>query len=139
MFVQRNRQKLSQHEDLVDVAVDAIRNRNVDQALLRGQRHGRFGANLGQWIEPRSATTTKMSAQYRTRVDIEHVYFLGVSCISDRISTPSQNLPAKHLSAKIFRPNIFRPNIFRPSLGGWLSLAGFGNEAIAQSSPLMAF
>ena len=42
--VQAHRLELREHVDLVDAAVDAVRERNVDQPILAGQRHGRLRA-----------------------------------------------------------------------------------------------
>ena len=42
--VQAHRLKLREHVDPVHAAVDAVRQRNVDQPILAGQRHGRLRA-----------------------------------------------------------------------------------------------
>ncbi len=47
MAMQGNRQELSQHKDAIDVAVDTVGDRDINQPILAGQRYSRFGANLG--------------------------------------------------------------------------------------------
>ena len=53
--VQAHRLELREHVDLVDLAVDAVRERDVDQPILAGQRHGRLGAVGRQRQQPRAA------------------------------------------------------------------------------------
>ena len=57
--VQRRRLELRQHEDVAQAGVDAVADRNVDQPVLAGQRHGRLAAQLRQRIQPRPAPTTQ--------------------------------------------------------------------------------
>ena len=46
--------ELGQHVDPVQSAVDAVRQGDIDQAILPGHRNRRLGANLRQRIQPRS-------------------------------------------------------------------------------------
>ena len=48
VVVERARVVLGQHDDVVDVRVDAVRQREVDDPVLAAERHGRLGALLGQ-------------------------------------------------------------------------------------------
>ena len=57
--MQADRVELREHVDAVQPAVDAVRERNVDQPILAGQRHGRLRAILGQRIEPRAAAAAE--------------------------------------------------------------------------------
>ena len=52
--VQADRDELREHVDAVQPAVDAVGDRDVDQPVLAGQRHGRLGAILGERIQPRA-------------------------------------------------------------------------------------
>ena len=56
--VKRSRVELREDVDALEIRVDAVRNRNVHQAVLARQRHGRLGPFLGQreQARPRSAT-----------------------------------------------------------------------------------
>ena len=40
-------------------AVDAVRDRNVDQAIFTGDRHGRFRAHFGQRVQARAASAAE--------------------------------------------------------------------------------
>ena len=51
--------ELREHVDAVQPAVDAVRQRDVDQAVLSGHRHGRLGAVLGQRVQTRALTPAK--------------------------------------------------------------------------------
>ena len=48
VVVERARVVLGQDDDVVDVGVDAVRQREVDDPVLAAERHGRLGAHLGQ-------------------------------------------------------------------------------------------
>ena len=61
--MQAGRIELGQHVDPVHAAVDAVRQRNIDQAVFAGERHGWLGANLGERIEPRAATAAQDQGQ----------------------------------------------------------------------------
>ena len=52
-------QELSQDVSPIQSAVDAVADRDVDQAVLGRQRHGRFRANLCQREQTRSSATTE--------------------------------------------------------------------------------
>ena len=54
MFVQRRRIELCQNEDLVHIGVQAVADRNVDDAILSSQRNGGFAPLFSQRIEPRA-------------------------------------------------------------------------------------
>ena len=57
--MQADRHELRQHIDAIHAAVDAVRQRNVDQPILRRQRHGRLRAVLGQGIQTGSTTAAE--------------------------------------------------------------------------------
>ena len=48
MAIERCRVVLSQNEDAHDIRVDAVRHRDVYEAILAAERHGRLGAQAGQ-------------------------------------------------------------------------------------------
>ena len=48
VVVERPRVVLGQDDDVVDVRVDAVREREVDDPVLAAERHRRLGALLGQ-------------------------------------------------------------------------------------------
>ena len=54
-----DRVELSQKVNPVDAAVQAVGNRNVDQPVIPGERHGRFRAMFGERIKPGSLATAK--------------------------------------------------------------------------------
>ena len=55
--------ELRQHVDPVHAAIDAIRDRHVDQPILAGQRHRRLGAKFGERIKPRSPTAAEHESE----------------------------------------------------------------------------
>jgi hypothetical protein len=65
--VQANGQELGQDIDAVDTAVQAIRERNIDQTVLACQGHRGLGAILGQRIQACPPTTTE-----HERYDVSH-------------------------------------------------------------------
>jgi hypothetical protein len=75
--VQRRRIELRQHEDPADVGVQAVADRDVDQPVLAGDRHGRLRAELRQRKEavpcppPRMIASTSLftniGAEWYTR------------------------------------------------------------------------
>ena len=46
-------------QDLVDPAVDAVADRDINQAVLTRQRHGWLGTHFGERVEPRPSTATE--------------------------------------------------------------------------------
>src|SRR5206468_878294 len=57
--VQAHTQELRQHVDAFHAAIDAVADRDVDEAVLPGQRHGRLAAKFRQRIEPRSTAAAQ--------------------------------------------------------------------------------
>ena len=57
--VEADRVELREHENLVDAAVDAVGKRDVDEAILAGERDGGLGAVVGERLEARAATATE--------------------------------------------------------------------------------
>ena len=53
--VERRRVELRQHEHPLQAGVQAVADRNVDEAILAADRYGRLGAHVGQRIEPCAA------------------------------------------------------------------------------------
>jgi hypothetical protein len=46
---------LRQHADAAQAGVDAVAEREVDDARLSGERHGRLGAPVGELLQPGAA------------------------------------------------------------------------------------
>lgn len=90
MPVERGRVELCQAVDLCDVAVDAIADRDVDQAVVGTQRHSRLSTLLGQGVQARASATTKDYAQYSLQQQCQNklVYDRGHS---HPINWPFQN------------------------------------------------
>jgi hypothetical protein len=65
--MQADRHELSQHVDLVNPVVDAIRNRDIDQPIHSPQWNSRLRPNGSQWKQAGSATATQ-----NHRDDIPH-------------------------------------------------------------------
>ena len=59
MAIERCAVELRQHIDLVDAAVDAVANRDINQAVFARQRHGRLGPHFGERVQPRPSTATE--------------------------------------------------------------------------------
>ena len=57
--VERRRVELRQHEDAADVRVQAVADRDVDQPVLAGDRHGRLRSELRQRKQPRALAAAK--------------------------------------------------------------------------------
>ncbi len=51
MAIERLTVELRQRIDLVDAGVDAIADRNVDQAVVAAQGHGRLGTGEGEGLQ----------------------------------------------------------------------------------------
>jgi len=64
MAVETDGVELGEHVDAVQPAVDAVRQGNVDQAILRGDGHGRLGTELGQWIESGTPPAAENQSDY---------------------------------------------------------------------------
>lgn len=56
--------ELREGVDLGHVAVDAVADRDVDQAVVGAQGHGGLGAALGQGVQAGASTTTQNDAQH---------------------------------------------------------------------------
>ena len=63
VVVERARVVLGQDDDVVDVGVDAVGQREVDDPVLAAERHGRLGALLGQ---------DRQALAFATREDDRH-------------------------------------------------------------------
>ena len=59
VLVQADGLELREDEDPVDAAVDAVGDRDVDEAIFAGERHGGLGAVVGERLEARAATATE--------------------------------------------------------------------------------
>src|SRR5271157_6038696 len=62
--VERHGIELCQNCDAVNLGVDGIADRNVNEPILTDNRHRRFATLLRQWIETRSASATHDHCQY---------------------------------------------------------------------------
>jgi hypothetical protein len=60
--VQADAEKLRDDVDALQSTVDAVGERNVDEAILTGNGHGRFAAVLGQWIQGGAASAAQNEA-----------------------------------------------------------------------------
>src|SRR5262249_53230679 len=69
--IEADRVELRQHVDLIEPAVQAVRNGNVDQAVFARQRDSRFRPQLGQGIQASS-----FAAAEHERDDVAH----GLCC-----------------------------------------------------------
>jgi hypothetical protein len=61
--VQRQRLVLGQDEDLAQAGVDAVGERDVDDAVVPAKGHGRFGAIAGKRKEPFSGSARKQNSK----------------------------------------------------------------------------
>ena len=66
--VERRRVELRQHEDPLEVGVQAVADRDVDQPVLAAERHRRLRAHVGQREEARAAAAAENQGQ-----DVVHV------------------------------------------------------------------
>ena len=57
--VQADRKELREDVNVVQAAVDAVRDRDVDEPVLAGHGHGRLRARSREWVEPRAAAATQ--------------------------------------------------------------------------------
>jgi hypothetical protein len=64
MSVEAGRLELSEDVDFVDVAVDAVRDRDIDEAVFASEWYGGFGAIGGERQEPRAATSAEDQGNY---------------------------------------------------------------------------
>jgi hypothetical protein len=65
MPVQAGRKELRKHVDLVEIAVDAVTDGNIDESVFAGHGYGRLGALGGEREEPRAAASAENYGQYR--------------------------------------------------------------------------
>jgi hypothetical protein len=49
--------KLRQQKNPINVRIDAVADRNVDETVLAGERHSRFATFHRKGVKPRTATT----------------------------------------------------------------------------------
>ncbi len=59
VLMQRYGQELSQHIDAINIAVNAVADRDVDQAILARQRYRRFRSNFGQREQTRASSAAQ--------------------------------------------------------------------------------
>ena len=59
MPVERRRVELGQAVDLVDPGVDAVGDRDVDEAVVGAERDRRLGALLGERVQPASGSASQ--------------------------------------------------------------------------------
>ena len=55
---------MRQNVDSLDLRVDAIADRNIDQAIFGTEGNGRFGAKFGKRIQPLSGPSAQNNGQY---------------------------------------------------------------------------
>jgi len=63
MTMQRGGHVLAQDKDAIDTGIDAIADRNVDQAVRAAQRHGWLGTLLGERVETGPLPSTRYGGQ----------------------------------------------------------------------------
>ena len=63
MAIQRSAIELRQHIDLIDLRIDTIRDRYVNESIFSSQGHSRLGSHFGQRIEAGASTTSKNDGQ----------------------------------------------------------------------------
>ena len=64
MTIERRRLVLCQYKDLGDLGVDAVRNRDVDQAILTAERNCWFGAFTCERKKPGTGASTEYDCDY---------------------------------------------------------------------------
>ena len=74
---------LRQHEDAAKIAVDAIGEREIDDAIESAERHGRLGAIAGQGFQPRALAPGQNQGQ--------HISHKRISSPPRKLTTESQN------------------------------------------------
>jgi hypothetical protein len=55
--------ELRERVALVDPGIDAVADRNIDQAIIAAQRHSRLGAGEGQGLQARAGAAAKDDGQ----------------------------------------------------------------------------
>ena len=89
MPVQADRVELGQHEDPVQAGVDAVRDRDVDQAILAGDRDRGLAPRLGEREEAGPASPTEYQADdlgHHDSPDRRSDEWLVVSCRPGQLS-----------------------------------------------------
>ena len=66
--VQADGQELRQDVDAVEAAVDAVADRDVDEAVLAGDRDGRLGPELGEGEQPGPLAAAEDQAEDGSRL-----------------------------------------------------------------------
>ena len=66
--VQRGGIELRQNVDAPEAGVDAVGDRDVHEPVFARERHGGFGAVLGQWKQPRALAAAHDDAEHLARV-----------------------------------------------------------------------
>ena len=64
MLVQRGGIELSQDEYLVHIGIQTVADRDINDPVLAGQRHGRLASHLSQRIEALASASAHDDAQY---------------------------------------------------------------------------
>src|SRR5262249_24509969 len=82
MTVQARTEELGQNVNVIQAAVDAIADGDVDEPVAPGQRHGRLAAHLGERKQPGPATASEDQAK-----DAVHGWSNPAEC--ERHSMPS--------------------------------------------------
>jgi len=70
--VQRLAVELGQHIDASDRAIDAVRDRDIDQTVLAGDRYGRLGTVARQGKQPGTLTATEDDGNGVFRMQLAH-------------------------------------------------------------------
>ena len=105
--VERERLVLGEDEDPAQAGVDAVGERDVDDAVVSAKGHGRFGAIAGQRKEPFAGSARK---QYSERVF--HVR-MSLPC---RVVFPE--LPQRESNVPLSGTAFFNDGSFRSALNG---------------------
>ncbi len=91
--VQRHRVELGQHVHPFHAGVDGVGDRDVDQAVLAGDRHRRFAAHHGQGRQPLAAPAAEDQHRHVVTALVENAHRLPLDHVPLQCS-PSP-LPAK--------------------------------------------
>jgi hypothetical protein len=86
--MERGRIILGEDIYLIEVGIDAIRDRNIDDSVLSPEGNGRFGAILSEGEEPGAFTSAENNGKnlgHGTTPDSRAVYRLRIAAITDTV------------------------------------------------------
>jgi len=75
--IERLTVELRQRIDLTDARIDAVADRNIDQALVTTQRHRRLGAGEREWLQACAGTATEDDRENTLHVQVSRFRMIG--------------------------------------------------------------